>query len=215
MRQVRTISRKDFILNVEATSDATGHYLTGFVDGEGSFNISFRLRPTVHRAWKVSLCFNVSQREPSVLKLLQLALGCGTMRQRQDGVWYFEVNSLGAIRAAVIPFFERFPFLSEKKQRDFRKFCELTLLMEGGHHLTREGVEQILEIRKEMNDGGKRRHGDAEILSIYRREESSETVRRTSSVTPLTKMRQSELHGDMQSGYRIPPSDLSDRIATE
>ena len=40
-------------------------------------------------------------------------------------------------------------------------------------------------------------------------EESSETVRRAPHQTPMTEMRQSELHGDMQSGYtsyRIPPS---------
>ncbi len=36
-------------------------------------------------------------------------------------------------------------------------------------------------------------------------EESSETVRRAPHQTPMTEMRQSELHGDMQSGYSIPP----------
>ena len=42
---------------------------------------------------------------------------------------------------------------------------ELAKLIEAGKHLTKEGVEEILEIRKEMNDGGKRRYSDEEILA--------------------------------------------------
>ena len=34
------------------------------------------------------------------------------MRQRKDGVWYYEVNNLTAVRENVIPFFKRFNFLS-------------------------------------------------------------------------------------------------------
>ena len=39
-------------------------------------------------------------------------------------------------------------------------------------------------------------------------EESSETVRRAPHQTPMTEMRQSELHGDMQSGYSEPHPPL-------
>ena len=40
-----------------------GYYLTGFADGEGSFNVSFRPRGDYKDPWKVSLCFNVSQKD--------------------------------------------------------------------------------------------------------------------------------------------------------
>ena len=95
-----------------------GNYLAGFTDGEGSFNVSFRKRADYAMPWKVSLCFNVSQRDRVVLTLFQRCLKCGTLRQRQDGVWYYEVNNFAAIVENVIPFFERFGFLSAKKQRD-------------------------------------------------------------------------------------------------
>ncbi len=181
-------------MNVASLPDAVGNYLAGFADGEGSFNVSFRPRSDYRRPWKISLCFNVSQRDRTVLALLQLHLECGTMRQRDDGVWYYEANSLDDIRRRVVPFFERFGFLSEKKRRDFRKFREIAELMAQGQHLTSDGVRRIVEIRKDMNDGGKRRYGDDEILG--RLGESSETVRQT----PTMEMRQSDLHGDMQSG---------------
>jgi hypothetical protein len=89
------------------------------------------------------------------------------MRQRHDGVWYYEVNNFTAIVENVIPFFERFGFLSAKKKRDFSKFKQLAEMMRQGHHLTREGIEEILKVRLSMNDGGKRRYLDAEILKQF------------------------------------------------
>ncbi len=181
MRQVRTISRKDSerVLDVASIPEPIGNYLSGFVDGEGSFNISFRPRADYRRPWKISLCFNISQRDPLVLRMTRQYLGCGTMRQRRDGVWYYEVNALRDLTTNVIPFFEHFTFWSEKKQRDFRKFRELARIMVEGRHLAREGVREMLEIRRDMNDGGKRRYRDEEILMGFPTGESSETVRRT------------------------------------
>ena len=141
-----------------------GWYFAGFADGEGSFKISFRPRDDYKNPWKVSLCFNISQRDPVILALFKRHLGCGTMRTRKDGVWYYEVNNFEAIRDNVIPFFQRFHFLSAKKKRDFSKFCELAELIKNQEHLTHSGIEKILEIRREMNDGGKRRYTDEIIL---------------------------------------------------
>jgi hypothetical protein len=152
-----------------------GYYLAGFADGEGSFNISFRPRQDYALPWKVSLCFNISQRDKVILALFKRHLGCGTMRQRSDGVWYYEVNNLNAVLGNVIPFFKRYGFLSAKKKRDFAKFCELAKLLKSNRHLTEEGIREILRIRREMNDGGKRRYSEDEIIAAMR--ESSETTR--------------------------------------
>ena len=89
------------------------------------------------------------------------------MRQRHDGVWYYEVNNFTAIVEHVIPCFERFSFLSAKKKRDFSKFKQLAELMRQGQHLTRKGIEEILKIRQTMNDGGNRRYSDADILKQF------------------------------------------------
>ena len=155
------------MLKVKRIAPKTGWYLAGFTDGEGSFNVSFRHRDDYSFPWKVSLCFNVSQRDPVILSLFKRHLECGTMRQRRDGVWYYEVNNLRAIRENVIPFFRRFGFLSAKKKRDFAKFVKLAGIIEEGRHLTRDGIEQILEIRRDMNDGGKRKYTDEMILDRF------------------------------------------------
>ncbi len=152
-----------------------GYYLAGFADGEGSFNVSFRPRQDYRAPWKVSLCFNISQKDRVILALFKHHMGCGTMRSRPDGVWYFEVNNLNAIWERVIPFFKRFRFLSAKKKRDFAKFCEIAELLRDKEHLASSGIEKILEIRRDMNDGGNRRYSDTEIRRKI--QESSETIR--------------------------------------
>jgi hypothetical protein len=82
----------------------------------------------------------------------------------------------------VIPFFERFRFLSAKKKRDFAKFKKIARLMQEGRHLTEDGMREILKIRAGMNDGGagRRKYSDEEILSRLRGE-SSETIRQASA----------------------------------
>ena len=152
------------VLDVKAVPPEVGWYLAGFADGEGSFNVSFRPRSGYTLPWKISLCFNISQRDPVILAQFKDHLACGTMRQRRDGVWYYEVNHLLPILQNVIPFFERFHFLSAKKKCDFAKFKQLAELIREGQHHTREGVERVLAIRRDMNDGGKRKYSDQEVL---------------------------------------------------
>ena len=158
--------------------DRLGYYFAGFVDGEGSFHLSFRRRRDYQMPWKVSLCLNVSQKDKVILALLRRQLDCGTIRYKGDGVWMFEVNDLTAIREKVIPFFRRFGFLSAKKRRDFSIFRKMAKLMDRGAHLHRAGVVELLELRRTMNDGGKRKYTEQEILSALDAMESSETIRR-------------------------------------
>ncbi len=152
------------MLKVKSVPLHIGYYLAGFADGEGSFNLSFRPRNDYVLPWKVSLCFNISQKDEVILAIFKKHLKCGTMRQRKDGVWYYEVNNIISITENVIPFFERFRFLSAKKKRDFAKFKQLASLITNEIHLTREGIIEILNIRKDMNDVGKRKYDDEMIL---------------------------------------------------
>ena len=167
------------VLDAKLVPESMGSYLAGFTDGEGSFNVSFRKRGDYAMPWKVSLCFNVSQRDKTVLVLFQEHLKCGTLRTRADGVWYYEVNTYTDIIENVIPFFDRFGFLSNKKQRDFAKFKQIAALIGSGKHVTKDGIDEILAIRREMNDGGakRRKYSDSSIIELFDSKKSSETTR--------------------------------------
>ena len=170
-------------LDLNRISPRIGNYLAGFTDGEGSFNVSFRRRNDYTMPWKISLCFNVSQKDKVILTLFKKHLGCGTLRGRGDGVWYYEVNNFTAILENVIPFFNKFGFLSAKKKRDFIKFKQIAQLIVEEKHLTEDGIHQILKIREDMNDGGvgKRKYSTEEILECFsgNLKKSSETIRQT------------------------------------
>ena len=175
------------MLDVSQVPLQIGHYLAGFADGEGSFNVSFRKRGDYAMPWKVSLCFNVSQRDQVILSVFKEQLKCGTMRSRADGVWYYEVNTLTAIVENVIPFFDRFGFLSAKKQRDFAKFKQIARLIQEGRHLSKDGIDEILAIRRDMNDGGamRRKYSDDSIIELFEIRESSETARQAPEILNL------------------------------
>jgi hypothetical protein len=108
-----------FLIPRQIPSDL-GNYLAGFADGEGSFNVSFRKREDYKIPWKISLCFNISQKDPVILSQFKKHLKCGTMRERKhDGVWCYEVNNFNAIQTNVIPFLSAIWFLICKKEKRF------------------------------------------------------------------------------------------------
>ena len=181
IRSVQAISRKGhrIVFRADQVPDAIGYYFAGFVDGEGSFHLTFRRRRDYKMPWKVSLCLNVSQKDKVILALLKRHLQCGTIRYKSDDVWMYEVNNLNAIRQNVIPFFRRFRFLSAKKKRDFAIFRQMAELMADKAHLNEAGIIQLLKLRENMNDGGKRKYSDGDILAVFETMESSETTRQT------------------------------------
>ncbi len=155
------------MLNIKDFPESLGYYFAGFVDGEGSFHVSFRRRKDYKQPWKVSLCMNISQKDRTLLAYVQRHLRCGAIRYKSGDVWMYEVNNLTDICEKVIPFFDRFGFLSAKKKRDFLIFKKMSRLMAKGAHLRKDGIVKILNLRREMNDGGKRKYSEAEILSVF------------------------------------------------
>ena len=67
------------------------------------------------------------------------------------------MNNLAAIRDHVIPFFDRFGFLSAKKTRDFAIFKRMAELVLAGGPLDRAGIHALLGLRRGLNAGGKRK----------------------------------------------------------
>ena len=162
----------------EQIPDEIGFYLAGFVDGEGSFNVSVKKVNDRSLGWRVTACFNVSQREQQILELLQQTLECGTIRRRWDGVHYFEVNSYVDLVERVIPFFRRFSLRSSSKNETLEIFAQICEMMCAGEHLTSDGVRKIVHLRNLMNNETSKRHrDDEEILNSLSGQESSETIR--------------------------------------
>ena len=160
-----------------------GNWVAGFVDGEGSFNVPIRRERDRGLPWRVSLSFNVSQIGRELPELLRSVFGVGTVRDRGDGVHYFEVARPRELFERVFPFFEQFQ-LRSPKQGDLAVFREITELVLSGRHLSTEGIGDILILRSPMNRGGQRRYDEKYILAVLRDWESSEAIRKAPSVKP-------------------------------
>ena len=168
---------------LDAIPADVGHYVAGFVEGEGSFNVPIRRSNDRGMPSRVSLSFNVSQVGAELPEFLRSIFDRGTVRGRGDGVYYFEITQPKELEARVFPFFERFQ-LRGPKANDLAVFRQIATLVQQGRHLSPGGVIEVLALRGPMNRGGKRRRTDDEIIDALRKWESSEAIRRA----PATKL---------------------------
>src|SRR3989344_4582731 len=146
--QVRADNQQERLHHIPAE---LGHYLAGFADGEGSFNVSvIRRQSDYQKGWKIVASFNISQRDSQIPQLFQQTLGCGTIRYRKDGVCYFEVRRLTDLNTIVRQFFVRFPLLSRRQAQRLKSLLEVVTIMAAKQHRSSEGIEQILSIRESM-----------------------------------------------------------------
>ena len=141
-------------------------YISGYVDGEGCFNVSLSPRPTIVVGWEVRPSVSVSQNgdRAEVLTMLQQHFGCGTIRpDRSDKTLKWEIRSLHPILDRVLPHFRRHPLLSSK-QKDFELFALICEAMARGEHRTSCGLIEIVRLAGQMNPSGKRRYLPVQIL---------------------------------------------------
>lgn len=167
-------------LNINKTPRDIGYYLAGFVDGEGSFYSIIRKRNDFSLEFCFSLGFNVLNRDHVILSLLKKHIGCGTIRERNDGCFLYQVDSLESIQTKVIPFFKKFGFLSSKKKKEFSVFQEMVNLKRKGI-ITIVDIEKFLILRKKLGQDriSKFTYSDEYILKKIQEKikKSSETIR--------------------------------------
>jgi hypothetical protein len=163
MRTVRKISRKD----LGYKDDAMGYFLAGFTEGEGSFNVSLRKKDDYALKWQVVMSFNVSQKDPSLLQLLQTTLSCGIIKVRKkDGLFSFDVTNPTDVIKKVIPFFQKYPLISKMKKGNFHIFCQIAKIMERGEHRKITGLHKIVRLRENLNPGisRKRKYNISDVI---------------------------------------------------
>ena len=99
-------------------------YISGYVDGEGCFSISFSKREKFLVGWETKPSFSVSQNEDraQILFLMQKMFKCGFIRRDfSDKTLKYEVRSLDDLILHIIPHFEKYPLVSAKL-KDFEFF---------------------------------------------------------------------------------------------
>ena len=145
-------------------------YISGFVDGEGCFCVSFQPSKRHRFGWEVRPSFSVSQNaeRAELLHVIQRKWECGFIRpDRSDKTLKFEVRTIGDLVSKVIPHFRLYPLMSSKKA-DLDRFARICQLVSEDEHLEPSGFEVIVRLAMEMNPSGKRKYFGSEILDSLR-----------------------------------------------
>ncbi len=144
-------------------------YVSGFVDGEGCFSVSFRKLERNNLGIEVRVSFSVAQKKTPVnyvlLQRIRDLFQGGAIRYGKDGCYKYETRALAHIRKNIIPFFLKYPLYTSKAS-DFEKFCKICSLMAGKQHLNKSGLIQIIDITEGMNPSGIRRLQLAQIRAL-------------------------------------------------
>ena len=146
------------------------NYISGYVDGEGCFSVSFSKRPKLRVGWEVKPSFAVGQNydRREVLDLMMKYFNCGFLRRDYaDKTLKYEIRSLNELSEKIIPHFKKFP-LKSSKQKDFLKFAEICKRMKQEEHRTIEGFGRIIKLAYQMNGSGKRKYSLKDMQNLIR-----------------------------------------------
>jgi hypothetical protein len=152
------------------TSTEFAWYVTGFVDGEGCFSISFSERHKLKTGIEVRPSFAVGQNKRSlpVLERIHTYFGCGAIRfSRHDQTYKYEVRSIGDIRKRIIPHFQKYPLQTFKLQ-DFAIFVWICDEIAASRHLNKDNLFAIIDRAYTMNESGKRKYTKSELLKMVK-----------------------------------------------
>ena len=135
-------------------------YLSGFVDGEGCFCVTFNKSRRHRFGWDVRPSFSVSQNQDRAEALFRMKehFGCGHIRpDRSDRTIKYEVRSIPELIQKIIPHFKSYPLISSKRA-DFEKFAQIVFRMNEKDHLTEKGFREIASIAEGLNSSAKKRY---------------------------------------------------------
>ena len=131
-------------------------FITGFVDGEGSFNIKIVQVKQLKLGFQIQASFELKlhSRDSYILSSIKSffgEIGYITINNEKNYAEY-RVVKLNDILNILIPHFNKFPLLTQKRA-DFELFKLAIETMSRKEHLTQEGLHKILAIKASLNRG--------------------------------------------------------------
>ena len=132
--------------------DINPFWVSGFVDGEGTFYVGIYKNPTLKSGYQVLPEFRIVQHQKDIqlLYALKSFFGSGVVRNNHDDRFELRIRNFNSLKDTVVPFFQKHPLLS-KKRFDFIKFRQIIDKMAEKRHLEKEGIVEIIEIAEKMN----------------------------------------------------------------
>lgn len=118
-------------------------YLRGFIDGEGAFILRVRRDKRYCTGTHVEPHINITQKHKGVLEDIQKAFGMGKLYyQRKSDLWHYNIQKLKDL----LKITEAIKDNLIVKKETAEKFYRCLLIMKEKKHLTKEGVQTIINL---------------------------------------------------------------------
>ena len=139
------------------------NYVSGFIDGEGSFSVSIGKHLTLKRGWEVRPEFEIELRadDQNILEQVLITIGAGRIYDcSYDRYgWYphvkYKITNRSDMIEYLFPFLDKHP-LQAKKAKAYKIFKQIVLMSVKKQHLTDRGFEKIVELRNQLRLMGKK-----------------------------------------------------------
>ena len=142
---------------IECENIPDPYWITGFVNGEGSFDVKI-YRSKTKTGSAVKLRFRISQHEidTKLIELLIKYFASGRIEKHSKfPAVTLVITKFSIIYEKIIPFFLIYTLTGQKKL-DFLDWCKISKLISERSHLTIEGLKLIRDIKEGMNKGRKK-----------------------------------------------------------
>jgi hypothetical protein len=143
-------------LHINTSSDLNNHWLAGFIDADGSFQIKVLDRVTPETGGKrieVRLYLQIDQKTRLLLDLIKENFGGNIGHRSSQATYYYNSTSFNSARL-FIKYLDQYHLLSSK-HINYLKWRKAYILVQSRKHLTPEGQEKIKRLKSSMNNYSK------------------------------------------------------------
>lgn len=128
----------------------TNHWLAGFADADGSFNIYLVKSKTHALGVNIMLVFRITQKYPELLNYIQFYLNGNVFKLKSNMFCYSSTNFKVAFN--VFNYFDKYHLLNASKWINYLKWRKVYRMVQRKEHLTLEGITKIRKLKENLRD---------------------------------------------------------------
>jgi len=138
-------------VNIQPVIDP--YWISGFCDGESCFSLRVAKKSGSKSGWGFTPDFRIHLHIKDIIMLrrIQCFFGIGTIYQSNNTISYV-VQSLREINNVIIPHFDKYSLITQKKA-DYLLLKKSIDLLNSKAHLELEGIRKVLSFKASMNNG--------------------------------------------------------------
>jgi len=130
-------------------------FITGLADAESSFVVNIIKDDTRSTKYNTQVSFelNLNYKDKVLLENIKYTLGVGNIfYNSNDKTYKFKVSNINDLSNVIIPHFKKY-YLITQKRVDFELFSKIIEIIKNKEHLTKEGLQKIVNLKTTLNLG--------------------------------------------------------------